>query len=301
MTDRIRALDDGVWGVLATPFTPGGAALDESSLVREVQLYLDSGATGLTVLGVFGEAAQLSDKEQGRVLEVVCGSPGELPLVVGISARSLEAAIVQGRRAADLVGDRLLGLMVLVNTTDPQELIDQLAEIHAETGAGVVVQDYPLVTGVRITTDALAAAIVRCEFVVGVKSEAPPTPPAIARLVSETTVPVFGGLGGVGLLDELASGSAGAMTGFSHPEGLVAAVTAWKRGGFTAAREAFLPWLPLANFESQAGISLSIRKELLKERGIIDCAAVRSPALPMPPSLLPLLRQHIASVSGRAA
>jgi 4-hydroxy-tetrahydrodipicolinate synthase len=86
------------------------------------------------------------------------------------------------------------------------------------------------------------------------------------------------------------------MTGFSHPEGLVAAVSAWQRDGFLAAREAYLPWLPLANFESQAGISLSIRKELLRERGVIDSAAVRPPATEMPPSLLPLLREHLRAV-----
>ena len=297
MADRVRSLENGVWGVLATPFTPGAAEVDEPSLLREVQLYLDVQATGLTVLGVFGEAAQLSEEEQGLVLDVVGSASGELPIVVGISAPSVAGAIAQGQRAVSKMGDRLRGLMVLITTTDPDELAAQLGRIHAETGAGIVMQDYPLVTGVRMPTDALVAAIRRCDFVVGVKSEAPPTPPAIARLTSEITVPVFGGLGGVGLLDELASGAAGAMTGFSHPEGLVAAVSAWEQGRFSAARAAFMPWLPLVNFESQAGISLSIRKELLRERGIISCSAVRRPALPMPESLLPLLRQHIAAVT----
>ncbi len=301
MADPIRPLEGGVWGVLATPFTPDAAEIDEVSLQREVQLYNEVRATGLTVLGVFGEAARLSDEEQGRVLEVVCGSPGDLPIVVGISASSVDGAIAQGRRAVTTVGERLRGLMVLIRTADPEELVAELARIHAETNAGIVVQDYPLVTGVRMNADALAAAVNRCDFVVGVKSEAPPTPPAIARLAADTDVPVFGGLGGIGLLDELASGAAGAMTGFSHPEGLVAALSSWEQGGFRAAREAYLPWLPLANFESQAGISLSIRKELLRERGLLDSAAVRPPALEMPASLLPLLRQHIAAVSATAA
>jgi 4-hydroxy-tetrahydrodipicolinate synthase len=37
-------------------------------------------------------------------------------------------------------------------------------------------------------------------------------------------VPVFGGPGGLGLLDELTAGAAGAMTGFSCTEGLIACV-----------------------------------------------------------------------------
>ena len=59
-----------------------------------------------------------------------------------------------------------------------------------------------------------------CPFVAAVKAEAPPTPAAIGELTQHTDMPVFGGLGGVGLIDELAMGAAGAMTGFSHPEGL---------------------------------------------------------------------------------
>ena len=97
----------------------------------------------------------------------------------------------------------------------------------------------------------LAAALADLPFVAAVKAEAPPTPPAIATLTARLDVPVFGGLGGIGLLDELAAGSAGAMTGFSFPEGLLACVSAFRSGGYEAAREAFLPYLPLVNFEQQ--------------------------------------------------
>ena len=95
-------------------------------------------------------------------------------------------------------------------------------------------------------------------------------------------MPVYGGLGGVGLLDELAAGAAGAMTGFSHPEGLQAALTAWADGGFRAAREAFAPWLPLVNFEAQPGVGLALRKEVLRRRGIIAESIVRPPAPKLP-------------------
>jgi 4-hydroxy-tetrahydrodipicolinate synthase len=292
------SLGIGVWGVLATPFTAGGGTIDEPSLRREVELYVRARAVGLTVLGVFGEAAQLTADEQGRVLEVVRDVAGGLPLVVGLPARSLEHAVEQARRAADVLGGRLHGVMVLVRHSSAAELKAYLTEIHERTGLGIVVQDYPLVTDVRISADALVEVVTDCPFVVGVKSESPPTLPTIRALTEHTDVPVFGGLGGVGLLDELASGASGAMTGFAHPEGLVATVAAWQTGGFPAAREAFLPWLPLANFEAQPGISLSVRKELLRERGILEWADVRAPAATMPAEMLPLLRQHAAAVAG---
>jgi 4-hydroxy-tetrahydrodipicolinate synthase len=107
---------------------------------------------------------------------------------------------------------------------------------------------------------------------------------------------LFGGLGGVGLLEELAAGSAGAMTGFSHPGVLAAVLRAYREGGFDAARDAFAPWLPLANFEGQLRVGLSIRKEILRRRGVIDSGRVRPPALTLPDSLIPLLEMHLATL-----
>ena len=115
-----------------------------------------------------------------------------------------------------------------------------------------MVQDYPLASGIKITAESLRHALGPLEFIAAVKAEAPPTTPSIAALTERLTVPVFGGLGGIGLLDELAAGAAGAMTGFSFPEALLACVNNYAEGGYPAAREAFLPWLPLVNFEQQA-------------------------------------------------
>jgi hypothetical protein len=104
----------------------------------------------------------------------------------------------------------------------------------------------------------------------------------LAGLITEVKealpVPIFGGLGGTCLLDELAVGAAGAMTGFSVPAGLVACVNAYAEGGFAAARAAWIDYLPLVNFEFQQGIALGLRKESLRLQGIIDHATVRAPA-----------------------
>jgi 4-hydroxy-tetrahydrodipicolinate synthase len=135
-----------------------------------------------------------------------------------------------------------------------------------------------------------------CPFVVGVKSETPPTSAAIAHLAPRLDVPVFGGLGGVGLLDELAAGSAGAMTGFSHPAALAAVLAAHRDGGFPAARDVWAPWLPLANFEGQLRVGLAIRKEVLRRRGVIATGRVRQPARSLPAALVPLLDQHLAAL-----
>lgn len=298
MTNRQTALGRGLWGILATPFAGPDCHVDEVSLRREVALFRDLPATGLVALGVFGEGAALDTAEQRQVVTTVVDEAGGLPVVVGLSARHTAPAIEQATTAMQSAGDALAGLMVQVNTASPEVLARHLTAIHRATGAGIVLQDYPVVSGVRISSAQILATLAECPFVVAVKSEAPPTSAAIAELTAGTDVPVFGGLGGVGLLDELAAGAAGAMTGFSRPEGLLAALQAWEAGRMPAAHQAYARWLPLANFEAQPGIGLALRKEALRRRGIFSEALVRPPAPSMPAALDPILTMHLDVYEG---
>ncbi|HLH59999.1 MAG TPA: dihydrodipicolinate synthase family protein [Streptosporangiaceae bacterium] len=287
------SLAPGVWGVVATPFAGPGLGVDEASLSRLVRHYQRIGVTGVTVLGVFGEAARLSTPERRRVLEVVCES-ARLPLVIGVTGLATAPVVEEAAAVAGIVGDRAAGLMVQVNSPDPAVAARHLNAVHDATGHGIVVQDYPVASGVTIRTGDLAAVVADVPSAVAVKAEAPPTPVAVAALAARVRIPVFGGLGGLGLLDELAAGAAGAMTGFSFPEGLIACVEAWRTGGYAAAREAFLPYLPLVNFEAQAAVGLALRKEALRRRGLILDAGVRPPAAGLPEGLVPQLERHLA-------
>lgn len=260
----VAPLARGLWGVLATPFRGPDLDLDLESLRREVDLYLDVPADGLVVLGVFGEGAALDSREQART-------------------------------AASAARRPLTGVMVQANTADPCVLARHLRSVHDATGAGIVLQDYPGSSGVRIGSERVLEVLAACPFAVAVKSEAPPTAAAIGELTVHTDVPVFGGLGGVGLLDELAAGAAGAMTGFSYPSGLRSALDAWTGGGYAAARAAYAPWLPLVNYEAQPGVGLALRKEILRRRGVFSDSSVRPPHRPAPPALMRLMDDHLAA------
>ena len=223
-------------------------------------------------------------------------SSTDLPYVLGLSEREPDAVVAQAERLLAAVPRPPVALMAQIGDADPAVAAASLRRLYEATEVGILVQDYPLVSGVTVTDEQVVAIVSACPFVVGVKSETPPTSVAIAHLASRVNVPVFGGLGGVGLLDELEAGSAGAMTGFSHPAALAAMLRAHRQGGFDAARQAWAPWLPLANFEGQLRVGLAIRKELLRRRGVIACARVRPPALPLPATLVPLLDRHLATV-----
>lgn len=287
-------LTKGLWGVLATPFDEH-LDVDLDSLRTEVASFGGDGCDGLVALGVFGEAASLQPAEADSVARTVASST-RLPYVLGLSERAPEAVVAQALRLLGAVPRPPVALMAQISDANPDVAAGALHRLHAETGIGVLIQDYPVVSGVSVTDDQVLELVRACPFAVGVKSETPPTSAAIAQLAPHLDVPVFGGLGGVGLLDELAAGSAGAMTGFSHPAVLASVLRAYRDGGFVSARAVFAPWLPLANFEGQVRVGLSIRKEVLRRRGVIAGAHVRTPAAPLPASLVPLLDQHLATL-----
>ena len=74
----------GVFTIAATPFTENGA-LDVESLDRMTDFYVERGATGLTILGIMGEAGKLSAEESATVIARICAR-SSVPVVVGVSA-----------------------------------------------------------------------------------------------------------------------------------------------------------------------------------------------------------------------
>src|SRR5437870_1349522 len=113
-----------------------------------------------------------------------------------------------------------------------------------------------------------------------IKLEDPPTPFKTSRILEQTQgmpIAIFGGLGGVFLLEELMAGAAGAMTGFAYPAILVKIVTLFRAGQLDEAADAFYANVPLMRFEFQEGIGMAIRKEVLRRRGAIADAGIRAP------------------------
>ncbi len=311
MSALAAPLERGVWGILATPFNDDGS-VDMASLAGQVALFGRVGARGVVALGVFGEGARLDDVERRLVTTTVLRTAQELDLgvVVGLTTLDREATLSQADAAVSSAlaiaghaalrpGGLLRGMMVQVPTDEPDALSERLTAVHTASGAGIVVQDYPRSSGVTIDAATLAATVAPLPWVVAVKAESTPTVPAIATLTAGCDAPVFGGLGGVALIDELGAGASGAMTGFSYPEALVATVRAYDASGLSGARSAWAPWLPLAVFEQQEGLALGIRKEVLRRRGVLRTAAVRAPAAAFPSVLDGLLTAHLADADGR--
>ncbi len=90
---------------------------------------------------------------------------------------------------------------------------------------------------------------------------------------------IFGGLGGMFLLEELRRGANGTMTGFAYPEAPIEVYRAHARGAADEAAAVFFRYLPLIRCEFQEGVGLAIRKHIYKLRGLIEHDCVRSPGV----------------------
>lgn len=296
----MRPLEAGVWGVLPTPFTER-LELDEASLVATLELFLRAGVTGVLALGVFGEAAQLTPAERALVVARASSLAGPGRVVVGLTSIDPAEVLDEARAAVAAAEAPLAAFMVQINATSAAAVAANVQAVHDQTGLPVVLQDYPVISGIRVPAETIVDVLDRTDCIAAVKCESPPTSLAIAALADHTEAALFGGLGGIGLLDELQAGAAGAMTGFSYPEALVSVVAAWRDGGYVAARAAIEPWLPLINYEAQVVVGLSIRKENLRRRGVLGSAAVRPPVLPYPEAMRPLSDAHQRGVSELSA
>jgi 4-hydroxy-tetrahydrodipicolinate synthase len=154
----------------------------------------------------------------------------------------------------------------------------------------IVVQDYPPISGYAMEPWLLARIANQIPRARTIKLEDPPTPFKTSRILAEVgrlagsepiagtiDVRVFGGLGGVFLLEELLAGATGAMTGFAFPEVLVDIVKLFRAGRVDEAAEVFYRAVPLMRFEFQEGIGMAIRKEVLHRRGALANPATRAP------------------------
>jgi 4-hydroxy-tetrahydrodipicolinate synthase len=92
---------------------------------------------------------------------------------------------------------------------------------------------------------------------------------------------IFGGLGGMWVLEELVNGAAGVMTGLAFPEVLVDIVQRHARGDLEGATAVFDRVLPLIRYEFQPGIGVALRKHVFERRGVFGTTKVRAPSPPV--------------------
>ena len=270
----------GVFSVLPTPFQSGGD-IDPDSLTRVIDLFLADGVNGFTALGVTGEVARLSEPERDRVLDTVLAHVnGRVPVVAGTTADGVRTCIEYTRRARAAGAAAAMISPPRMAKLNSDAVARHFAEVAAAVDLPIIVQDYPPISGYTMEPALLARIAREVPAARTIKLEDPPTPFKTARILEQARdvgVAIFGGLGGVFLLEELMAGAAGAMTGFAYPAILVKIVMLFRGGQLDEAADLFYSTVPLMRFEFQEGIGMAIRKEVLRRRGAIAQAGIRAP------------------------
>lgn len=275
----------GVYLITVTPFKDNGE-LDLPSTDRMVDFCLERGVTGLTILGIMGEATKLTaDESRLFVRQVLARVQGKVPVVVGASAPGFAP---MGELTKSVMDMGAAGVMVAPPATvRTDDQISSYFEMVNETlGPDVpwVLQDHPVSTTVQMSTAVILKILKNSPRCVMLKHE---DWPGLAKLSAICAAMQKGELrkisiltgngGGLFLPEELVRGANGAMTGFAYPEMMVDVCAAYAAGNVERAFDIFDAYLPLAKYEQQGGIGLAVRKHILAERGAIASAAIRKP------------------------
>jgi 4-hydroxy-tetrahydrodipicolinate synthase len=275
-----RALDQlsGVWNIVPTPFHPD-EELDLHSLRTLTDFVIGHGVDGMTILGVLGEGAKLSDRERAQVIEVVLSqAAGRIPVCVTVSAPSGHRAAAFAREARAMGAHSvMLSAPPILRPNDEAIRRHYLRVAEAVPELPVVIQDLPTL-GPWMSPELIGGMAAEAENLRVVKLEEEPTAPKVGRLLAANPrLRVLGGLGGEMLIEELRRGAVGTMTGFGFPETLVAIIRDWRNGDEEAAVARFHEWTPLIRFENQQLLNLPIRKHIYMRRGAMASDKLRAP------------------------
>jgi 4-hydroxy-tetrahydrodipicolinate synthase len=278
----------GIYNITPTPFHQDGS-IDEASLRRLTRFTRDAGVNGMTILGVLGEADKLTESERDRVIAIAIESAGpDFPICVGTTHAGTDGCIALSRRAQELGARAVMVAAPRLARTNDAALERHYVAVADAIDVPVVVQDFPPAAG-GITMSVefiakLAATSPRCRYL---KLEDEPSPMKVSQVLKANPgVQVFGGLGGMFLLEELRHGAIGTMTGFAFPEILVEIHAKWVAGDRDGATTTFYRYLPLIRFENQQRINLAIRKHIYHLRGVIASSRARAPFTPADPDTL---------------
>ncbi|MBD2750719.1 dihydrodipicolinate synthase family protein [Microvirga sp. BT688] len=296
----------GVYVIAVTPFADDGA-LDLESTDRMVDFYLGKGATGLTVLGMMGEAPKLTAAESNTfVKRVLARVGGRVPVVVGVSAPGFAP---MRELSESVMAEGAAGVMVAPPgslRTDDQiyNYYEAVTETLGDTP--FVLQDFPLVTNVQISPATILRIVRALPTCVMLKHEDWPGLSKISALRAasekgERRISILVGNGGMFLPEELGRGADGAMTGFAYPEMMVDVWKAYAAGDVERPHDLFDAYLPLARYEQQPGLGLTIRKYTLAKRGAIASGALRKPGPKLSHSDIADIERLIARQTRRLA
>ena len=282
MTKKFKDMK-GVIAIATTPFNNENT-IDYESVDSLSQYYLDSKVSGVTILGVMGEAHKLNIEEQKLLIKrYIKKLFNSVPVIVGVSNPGLDNLELLSKFSMDTgaSGVMISGYNGLKNDDQIKNYFNQV--IDRTQDIPICLQDYPPTTNVYFSESVINNIMESHPSIEMFKHEDCPGHNKLSRLLRyrdtklNKKFSVFVGNGGLYVPQELERGADGIMTGFGFTEMLVTIYDLFFSDEKEKAEDLFDIFLPLIRHEQQFGIGLGLRKFVLQKRGIIKSLNVRSP------------------------
>jgi dihydrodipicolinate synthase/N-acetylneuraminate lyase len=268
----------GVFPIVVTPFTES-YELDEKGLRSLVRFCLRSGVQGLVGPANASEFSTLSDDERKRWLEIVVAETGgAVTVIAATTSGHALPAIALSRYAQKLGAQGIMSMPPHVQHPDAEGCYAYYKALSEALDIPIMLQNYIGPIGTPMSPSLLARMCKELPRVQYIKEETFPS----SRMLSLTIAAagkvckgIFGGQGGLYLVDEYRRGSVGNMPACEIPDVQVVLWNKLEAGDMAGARAMFNTVLPLINYERQYGVGLY--KEILYRRGVISTAICRTP------------------------
>jgi 4-hydroxy-tetrahydrodipicolinate synthase len=287
-----------VYPAICTPFADEDA-VDLEAQRRVVRFALECGSHGIVAFGLAGEVLKLSGDERRQLTDVILEEvAGAVPVFVGVGAPSSRASLELARYAEGAGASCVVVPAPMSGVLDEGALVDYFVRIAAAVDLPVMIQDAPAYLGIGLGVEIVQKIAAVAENVRLVKLEAGPA--AMSHWIESLgdRFSIWGGDGGMYVLDCVRSGAAGIIPGVDLVDLIVSVYDAEARGDSALADELLREILPMLVFEMHDSIDHynACAKRVLVRRGVLEHEGLRSPAASLGNVSRMLLERHLAGL-----
>ena len=246
---------------------------------NQVELCVERGVCGVVGPANASEFMTLSDDERRKWLQIVINAAdGRVPVIASITSGHEIPSSELGKLAIGLGASGVMSMPPLIMQRDEAGCYNYYAHLTEVLDVPVIVQNYNAPLGTPMSPTMLARLCSELDGIDYIKEEVSPEPHCITatlNAVGSHCKGIFGGQGGIFLIDEFLRGAVGNMPASHNADLLVSIWDLLERGEEEEARSLFVRILPLMSYERLYGVA--VYKEVLVKRGIVACAKRRVP------------------------
>jgi 4-hydroxy-tetrahydrodipicolinate synthase len=268
----------GIFNILQTPFDETGDLMWED-FERESDFLVRTGSHGYVWPVMASEFTVLATHERiegmKRAVEVVAG---RIPVVIGVADTSKAGAVRLAEEAGKAGADAIIALPPWHTPIRPRHLIeDYYVSLADAAGLPTFIQNTNPPMGAGLSADYIVELCEKYPLIQYVKEEKSPQGHSVTEVIekqSPAVKGVFSGASAKYIISEHKRGVSGNMPACVLPDLDAQIWDLMEEGREEAAREIHNAKIVLEN--SMGNMPFRSRKEVLRRRGVISCAASRN-------------------------